>query len=159
MRVGICLSIGFLLVACEAMPESDDANRTEPEPAYFETPREAVPAIARMLRDGNWAQLASYYDLSGSEIFYETLTSGDYFIAVQSEGRELPPLERELSRYRHPFHPSFEFLRKRVGEHRNEVIVEVVLEIDQGAGQPPQRVMDEFGMVLHSGGWQILPDE
>jgi hypothetical protein len=153
----LVITIASALMACETGPPlpSDPLQGTGAR--YFESPQKAVPRIAAMLRQSQWPQLASYYDLSESPVTRDELTSGRYFLSAATETPPLPPPDNELARYRHPFHPSYRFHRVRRTDDSKVVVVELMLEVDQGEGAPPRRSIDEFRMIRHPRGWQILP--
>ena len=121
----------------------------------FDSPQEAVTEIAGLLRNENWKELASYYDLSDSDIDRSILISGEFFI------RHTPPEPAHPGgfwRYRHPFSPGFEFgWEERVEENGDTVNVFVTIEIDQGGGMI-QRGIDSFLMRESECGFQILPE-
>lgn len=125
---------------------------------YFTSPRDAVPRISDMLRNEQWPQLAAYYDLTDAQVERRDLAGGGFFLRPASEARELPPPENELARYRHPFHPSHEYRRTLETDDPDVYVVEVMLEIEQGAGMPPRRSIDYFKMRQSPDGWQVLPD-
>ncbi len=130
-----------------------DAMATES--TAFDSPEAAVPQIRRMLRDEQWPQLASYYDLSESSLTYEDLASGGFFLNIDTNAGGQP---REISRYRHPFPPAYEFSRVIDTADPNVVIVEMQIAIDQGEGMPIQRGLTWFKMRRSDGGWRILPE-
>lgn len=152
-------------VLCIAMVAIGIAGcRTGGDPAAaggssFSSPEAAVEAIRPMLREARWAELAGYYDLSGSRLAPADLASGGFFLNPQDEATQLPPPERELAKYRHPFHPAFTYGRTIPTADPDVVVVQVALEIDQGAGQPARRTFDHFKMRRTGGGWKLLPDE
>jgi len=53
------------------------------EARYFSSPRDAVAIISALLKREDFFTLASYYDLSGSAIEREELTSGDFFLRIE----------------------------------------------------------------------------
>ena len=122
---------------------------------YFPSPEAAVPLITEMLRQQDFANLASYYDLSGSDIPRERLDSGAFFL------REDPPEAAHPGgfwRYEHPFAPGFEYRGMRASEKPNVFVIEVEISIEQGAGAPDQVGRSVFAMIQSAQGWQILPD-
>lgn len=159
IRLAILMSLGVALVACASSPGPGPQGKVSDQALYFDSPKQAVPAIATMLRNRDWQTLASYYDLSHSSITREALVSGRYFINADTNAERSPPPQGELARYRQPFHPMFEYSGTAATDEAGVVVVEVMLEIDQGQGMPPQRVLDEFRMKQHEQGWQILPAE
>ena len=122
---------------------------------YFRSPEMAVPLITELLRHEDFENLASYYDLSHSEIPRAHLESGAFFI------REQPP---EIShpagfwRYRHPFPPGFEYHSLRASGKAGVYIVSVEISIEQGAESPHQVGRSSFYMIQCARGWQVLPD-
>mgnify|MGYP006286924711 CR=1 FL=1 len=160
MRCQVLIAIAAVVLAvCQTSSPSNMMTTSGNTSAFFESPEQSVPRIAEMLRQSAWEKLARYYDLSGSRIDRSELTSGRYFLNAPADAREMPPPENELARYRHPFHPSYRFRGLRSTDDPNVVIVELILEVDQGAGAPPRRSIDEFPMVHHPEGWQVLPAE
>lgn len=126
-------------------PEPDEG------PLYFESPREAVPALAQLLEDHDWATLACYYDLEGSNVDPERLRSGRYFYDSSQEVGH--PTSRG---WLEPFPPSHGYEDHEIeGE---EARVDVGIEIDEGGGMY-NRSYDSFRMRRHPAGWQVLPAE
>jgi len=122
------------------------------EPAYFSDPESAVAETARLLRAKAWAELARYYDLSGTDVAPDTLTSGAFFV------RDKPPAVGHpagFGRYRQPFAPGFSYL-SHAGAGDDEVVVTVHVEIDQGGGMV-QRGLDTFRLRRSARGYQLLP--
>jgi hypothetical protein len=156
IRLAILASLGVALLGCASPPGPGGEGQDSDQARYFDSPKQAVPAIATMLRNRDWQTLASYYDLSDSSISREALVSGGYFINADTNAEQSPPPQGELARYRQPFHPMSEYRGTAATDEAGVVVVEVMLEIDQGQGMPPQRVLDEFRMKQHEQGWQIL---
>jgi hypothetical protein len=135
-----------------------DDNSTEAsmsDTAFFASPESAVEAIREMLRDEDWATLASYYDLTGTTIDRQTLVSGEFFIRTERPDVAHPG---EFWRYKHPFAPSFEYSYTTPSDGTGIVTVQVGIKIDQGAGQPVQEGWQEFRMRESEDGYRILPD-
>ncbi len=146
------------------MANSDD-------PAYFESPRQAVEEITAMLVARDWPALARYYDLEGSGIDRAQLVSGEFFWRTERPEVSHPAFWR----YKHPFSPGFHYawsgssdeianIMAPPGADRPEGdpgVVKVVLEveIEQGAGEPAQRGFSEFRMRKSERGYQILPPD
>jgi len=120
---------------------------------FFESPRQAVDAIRVMLENEDWTSLASYYDLEGSDVDRDTLTSGEFFIRS-----ERPDLAHPggFWRHRHPFAPSFVYAFTTPAMEAGVVIVRVVIQIDQGSDSPPQDGWQEFSMRESEKRFQIL---
>lgn len=120
-------------------------------PAYFSDPKTAVDEIAALLRKNAWAQLARYYDLSGTDVLHDALISGKLFV------REKPPEFGHpggFDRYIQPFAPSFSYMyHQTVEDDLVEVTVEI--EIDQGGGMI-QRGLDSFRMRKSERGYRLL---
>ncbi len=142
------------------------------DPAYFDSPRQAVEQITAMLEAKDWPALAHYYDLEGSGIDRAQLVSGEFFWRT-----ERPEVSHPAGfwRYKHPFSPGFHYAwsGSEVGianimaapdadtPEGDPGIVKVVLEveIEQGAGEPVQRGFSEFRMRRSERGYQILPPD
>jgi hypothetical protein len=121
------------------------------ESTFFASPKEAVPALAGMLAAEDWPRLARCYDLDGSGIERSELESGRYFTrSTVAAGHPAG-----LDRWRHPFPPGYHYWSHTLDG--NEALVQVGIEIDQGAGMV-QRGLREFRMRRTAGGWQTLPD-
>jgi hypothetical protein len=145
------------------MADSDD-------PAYFESPRQAVEEITAMLVARDWPALARYYDLEGSGIDRAQLVSGEFFWRTKRPEMSHPAFWR----YKHPFSPGFHYawsgswdeianIMAPPGADKPEgdpSVVKVVLEveIEQGSASPDQRGISEFRMRKSERGYQILPD-
>jgi hypothetical protein len=122
-----------------------------PDAIFFDSPRDAVPALAKLLAGEDWAGLARCYSLEGSGIDRRELETGRYFRrASVAEGHPAG-----LDRWRHPFPPGYRYLSHTVDG--DGALVQVGIEIDQGAGMV-QRGLREFRMRKTAGGWQVLPD-
>jgi len=133
-----------------------DVATVSAENRCFDSPQDAVPKIARMLRNENWNDLASYYDLTRSHIERSALISGGFFIRPTKPESAHPG---GFWRYRHPFAPEFDFgWVERVDEDGDTVKVFVTIEIDQGGGMI-QRGIDSFLMRESECGFQVLPDD
>ena len=146
------------------MADSDD-------PAYFETPRQAVEEITAMLVAEDWPALARYYDLEGSGVDRAQLVSGEFFVRTERPEVSHPA---DFWRIKHPFHPGFHYAWSGAEVDIANImsapdadtpegdpgIVKVVLEveIEQGAGEPVQRGISEFRMRKSERGYQVLPD-
>ncbi len=123
------------------------------EPAYFSDPKSAVAEAAKLLRAEAWAELARYYDLSGTTVPPDTLTSGSFFV------RDKPPAVGHpagFDRYKQPFAPGFSYMT-HTSAGDDEVKVTVDIEIDQGGGMI-QRGMDTFYLRRSVHGYQLLPN-
>lgn len=122
------------------------------EPAFFADPPTAVGEITRLMRGKSWAELARYYDLSGTDIDPDTLVTGAFFVRAERPAVGHPA---GFGLYKQPFAPGFSYLsHQTVGE--NEVEVTVDISIDQGGGMI-QRGLDTFRMRQSERGYQILP--
>lgn len=136
----------------------DDARELPETPArgaaFFESPRQAVDAISKMQGEEDWAGLARYYDLEGSDIDRETLVSGEFFIRT-----ERPELAHPggFWRYKHPFAPSFEYDFTMQTDVAGIVVVRVAINIDQGSDSPLQQGWQEFLMRESDAGFQVMP--
>ena len=121
------------------------------EATFFESPQQAVPALARMLAAEDWAGLARAYVLDGTGIERRELESGRYFKRSSAAASHPAGLER----WRHPFPPGYRYLSHTT--QGDEALVQVGIEIDQGGGIV-QRGLREFRMRKTARGWQVLPD-
>ncbi len=118
---------------------------------FFASPKDAVPALAEMLANEDWAALARCYAFEGSGVDRRELETGRYFRrSYSTEGHPA-----RLDRWRHPFPPGYRYLTHTV--EGDEALVRVGIEIDQGGGMV-QRGFREFRMRKTAGGWQVLPD-
>lgn len=124
------------------------------EAAFFDSPRQAVDAIRKMLIEKDWASLARYYDLDGSGIDRKTLISGEFFVRT-----ERPEVSHPAGfwRYKHPFAPSFEYSSDSGADQDGIVTVNLSISIDQGSGSPAQEGRDAFQMRQSERGLQVLP--
>ena len=96
----VCL----VLVSCNSQSTVSESQK------YFESPASAVEQIAVMLKERNWIELASYYDLSDSPVERSTLISGEFFYTDQKPASAHPA---GFWHYKHPFPPAFKFLSTR----------------------------------------------
>ena len=125
------------------------------DPAYFESPRQAVEAVTVMLEAKDWPALARYYDLGGSDIDRAQLVSGEFFYRTERPEAAHPG---GFWRYKHPFSPSFHYVSSAPAGGPGIVRVMLEVEIDQGEGSPVQRGRAEFRMRKSENGYQVLPD-
>ncbi|MHC4579266.1 MAG: hypothetical protein ACYTFD_20215 [Planctomycetota bacterium] len=132
------------------------ASTAATDALYFDDPPSAVPAITKLLEAKDWQTLARYYDLEGSNLERADLESGAFFYTDQRPESAHPA---GFWRYKHPFAPGFTYLESRDLEPVGLVEVVVAIEIDQGAGSPPQRGLESFLMRRSPAGYQILPGE
>lgn len=139
------------------MSDSQNAqpSRTPKQGAYFASPAQAVDAIRELLRDEDWATLASYYDLGGTNIDRATLLSGAFFVRNERPEAAHPG---GFWRFKQPFPPSFQFAFASPADAAGVVTVEVSITIDQGGGEPVQEGRQQFRMRQSAQGFQILPD-
>ncbi len=124
------------------------------EAKYFSSPKEAVPAIAELLRKEDFKTLSRYYDLSGSQIAKTQLESGDFFIRTENTEVSHPG---GFSRYKHPFAPGFTYSSMQSTDRGGVHIIRVEMTIEQGEGIPDQVGFSSFSMMKSELGWQILP--
>lgn len=122
-------------------------------PLYFTSPEQAVAVTTELLRRDDWQTLARYYDLSGSDIAADDLTSGRFFLRVTRPDTTHPGLPW---RYQHPFTPGFTFKEVKATAEPDVVVVVVGIEIDEGGGRV-QRGLSEFRMRRSGAGYQVLP--
>lgn len=81
------------LAGCSNQKVADD----RPAVRHFASPQEAVETSSWLVRNEDWKQLASYYDLSGTDVTREQLESGRLFAAGDRPGgaaQPFPPLMR-----------------------------------------------------------------
>ena len=102
---------------------------------YFTSPKEAVPVITDLLMKQDFKTLSAFYDLSSSKIKRADLESGEFFVRNKRPEFAHPA---EFWRYKHPFSPGFKFNSVQSTEKEGVYLVRVMVEIDQGAGSPPQ---------------------
>lgn len=122
------------------------------EPAFFPDPKTAVTETARLLRSKSWPELARYYDLSGTDVAAETLTSGSFFVREKRPEVSHPA---GFWRYKQPFAPSFRYMsHSTVGD--DEIEVTVYVRIDQGGGMV-QEGRNSFRMRKSKSGYRLLP--
>lgn len=126
-----------------------------PKKAYFDSPRNAVESLRRMLRAEDWAGIAPFYDLDGTSVDIQSLLSGDFFIR---EKRPEICHPGGFWRYKHPFPPAFEFFDVSLTPQPGVVIVRMRCSIDQGAGAPLQEGWSAFRMRHTEEGYQVIPD-
>ncbi|MBN2440469.1 MAG: hypothetical protein JXJ04_03970 [Spirochaetales bacterium] len=120
---------------------------------YFVSPQEAIIKITAFLRDENWHDLASYYDLSGSGIPPESLLSGSFFIR-----KEPPPAAHPggFWRYKHPFPPGFSY-SYHTEDEKAIITVYMEIRIDESEGCI-QHGTHSFRMRKSEKGYKILPE-
>ena len=146
----------FVLFVCTAaLAGCEDDMAANDDPAWFESPRQAVEAITVMLEASDWPALARYYDLEGSDIERAQLVSGEFFYRTERPEAAHPG---GFWRYKHPFHPAFHYAWSDPAGEPGIVKVTLEVEIDQGEGSPVQRGMAEFRMRESEHGYQILPN-
>ena len=136
----------------DGLEVTDPAGLIRHEKAYFADPASAVELISRLLVEGNWLELALYYDLDDDEISPATLLSGAFF------KREVPPEVGHpgiSNRFKEPFSPSFSYA-SHFTEGNDEVRVTVDIEIDQGGGMV-QEGRDTFSLRRTEHGYRLLP--
>lgn len=149
------LMLGGLFHGCESPPSTSGKSEPPGVGGVFQSPEEAVEIAGGLIREHKWAELAAYYDLSGSDFSAGDLENGTFFHAPRTEGAEHPS---GVSRYRHPFPPGYRLLETEPTERDDTVKVIMLLEIDQGIGVP-QRSLAAFLMrrQADASGWKILP--
>ena len=125
------------------------------EPAFFESPKEAVESLRKLVVAENWKELARHYDLSGTDFSLEELHSGAFFVRTERPEISHPG---EFWRIRRPFHPAFSYLMALPTDDPDIVTIRVGISIDQGSGSPMQEGWTEFRMRKSGRGFQMLPD-
>ena len=148
----VILSLLFFCAAAVAGCEDDMAAD---EPAYFESPRQAVEEITVMLEAKDWPALSPYYDLEGSDIARAQLVSGEFFYRTERPEAAHPG---GFWRYKHPFSPAFHYVSSAPAGESGIVRVMLEVEIDQGEGSPVQRGLAEFRMRESEHGYRVLPN-
>jgi hypothetical protein len=120
---------------------------------YFSSPVDAVLQITDLLRNEDWFTLASYYDLSDSQVEPEELISGKFFKRI-----EPPPSYHPggFWQYKKPFAPGFTY-SYHVKDSETIIIVYVEISIDQGSDLI-QQGMQSFRMKKCRKGYKVLPD-
>jgi len=131
-------------------------TKSEGGPLYFESPQSAVTETTKLLKAKDWKTLTRYYDLEGSDTSRADLESGAFFYTDEHPEAAHPA---GFWHYKHPFPPGFEYLESRDLQPVGLVEVIVSIEIDQGAGSPPQRGLKAFLMRRGTKGYQLLPGE
>lgn len=122
------------------------------QPLYFTSPKQAVEVVIDMIIAEEFEKLSRYYDLSGSDIDRDELTSGRLFVRTERPEVSHPG---EFWRIKEPFPSGFQYS----GHSTNDegiATVRVSVEIDQGGGMF-QRGKDSFRMKQQPEGWQLLP--
>ena len=151
--LGFCCA-SFVWSEVTAAENRQMSNERTSISAFFPSPKQAVEAISKMLREEDWATLARYYELEGSGIDRSNLIAGDFFIRSKRPETAHPG---GFWRYKHPFPPQFEYAFATPEDSDGIVTVRVSIKIDQGAGQPAQEGWKEFRMRKSVRGYQILP--
>ena len=119
---------------------------------YFQSPKEAVEIISKLLRKKDWETLSRYYDLDDSDVEVEELESGAFFTHSETPNVAHPI----LGGYKHPFDPAFKYDNHREGPD-DTIIVVLSIRIDQGDGRV-QEGFDFFKLRKTSNGLQLLPE-
>ncbi len=125
--------------------------------AGFASPQTAVDEIRLLIRAEDWTALAAKYDLSDSREPRARLESGEFFVNREAAAQ---PTGAAPRRVRRPFSPEFRYRATRATSDAAVVVIEMMVEIDQGDGLPVQRGYDYFKMRRNAdGSWLILPHE
>ena len=141
-------------IGCSNKGRQDPPMKSNETVRGFKTPQEAVEVSAELIKEEKWAELAEYYDLSGTKVDREELKSGRFFVR---EGNSPRPDPAGAWKYRQPFAPGMKFDHVEGTDYADVVKVVVSREIDQGGGMK-QRMMDSFMMQKTSwGGYRLLP--
>jgi hypothetical protein len=145
----ICLVLLFAApCGCASRSASELAGQR-----YFDSPQDAVATTAQLLLEESWETLATYYDLSGTDIDRADLHSGRFFIRTERPEGAHPA---GFWRYREPFAPAFGYVHEEMTDEPDVVKVVVMVEIEQGDGRV-QRGLDQFLLRRSSHGYQLLP--
>ncbi|MBN1412098.1 MAG: hypothetical protein JW969_14740 [Spirochaetales bacterium] len=118
----------------------------------FNSVKEAVNIINRLLCRRDWVTLSAYYDLSNADIDIEDMKNGSFFIKNDKPENAHPG---EFWRYKHPFAPGFQYEYHTETED-NRIQVNVSMEIDEGGGMI-RRGITTFTMIKLTEGYKILP--
>lgn len=131
-------------------------GRSDGSPSGFASPEAAVDAVRPLIVAKDWRALAAKYDLSRSSEPRARLESGEFFLNADASD---PPTGVMQRRVRHPFSPEFRYHATIQTADPAVVVVEMMVEIEQGEGQPVQRGYDHFKLRRdNEGAWWILPD-
>lgn len=159
-------NVMLVVIFCAAAVAGSEVVMAEgDDPAYFESPRQAVEEITAMLVARDWPALARYYDLEGSGVDRAQLVSGEFFWRTERPEMSHPAFWR----YKHPFSPGFHYAWSGpaggietvpVDEDEDGIVtVTLEVEIEQGSASPVQRGHSEFRMRKSARGYQILPPD
>ena len=124
---------------CSNQKAADD-RLPEAAVRYFASPQEAVETSSWLVRNEDWKQLASYYDLTGSNITREQLESGSLFTG--STTQPFPPLLR------------FDHVEDTATKNVKKVVVVL-------PGEPTDQTTprsDEFYLRKSKLGYRLLPE-
>lgn len=120
---------------------------------YFKSPESAVETCRTLVRNQDWAALASYYDLSDSNLTRDSLLSGEFFFD-DSLPENAGPVS--LRRWKHPFPPMYELEFVTPGMTDETVNVTVGFQFEQGGGMW-SHTMQTFTLRQSMEGWRMLP--
>ena len=156
IRSGLIGLVGAAIFLTVVIFMNDEFQSRDSGALFFTSPEDAIPIITGLLEKEDFGTLAKYYDLSGSDIEFPSLESGDFFIRKKRPEVSHPS---GFWRYKHPFPPGFEFSSIRKSTREGVYVIHVEIEIDQGAESPIQVAQGNFQMINIPGGWKILPDQ
>jgi hypothetical protein len=154
------LSIPSTLFALGSAPapnhqEGRGTMSNQSDTRYFTSPEDGVEKIRELLNKEDFATLAKYYDLNGSEIARADLVSGAFFI---NEKRPEVAHPAGFYRHKHPMDPSFGFSSKEKVDDKGVWRIMVEIRIMQGGDNDPVQIGCSFFHMLESkDGWQVLP--
>lgn len=129
----ICL---FPLAGCS----NNKSVADRPAVRYFASPQEAVEIGSWLLTHEDFPQLASYYDLRGSDITREQLESGSLFTGSTTQ----------------PFPPLLRF--DHVEDTATKDVKKVVVVLHGGPEDQAVPRQDEFYLRKSKLGYQLLPE-
>ena len=137
-------------VLCAIFIAMSSGKEFKQKQSYFSSPQEAVTKINELLREENFSELASYYDLSDSSVPLDSLTSGQYFLKNSKPERDIPGGFGKFSR---PFPLGFSYANHETVD--SLITVTVHFEIDQGGGMM-QRAIQYFDLRKSENGFQLV---
>ena len=130
-----------------------DTVRTLPKAGqydrYFPTPKASVDTVTDLVQAGDWATLATYYDLTGIDTEPGLVTSAA-FLSTEDSAAEAAPLQ-----YVHPFPLGARFNSiKPLGNDEVEVTVILDMPWTEDGGEPKT---ETFRLKAHPEGYKLIP--
>ena len=148
MRMTLAAVLVFTVAGCS---NSKVPDATIPPVRYFVSPQDAVETTSWLLKQKDWEQLASYYDVSEGSLTRQQLASGEPFTRQGEADAEGQPTVM----YVQPFPPEYRFVK--VEDTANSKIKRVIVAGVAVEGQT-ERPTDEFLLRRSSVGYQLLPE-